>query len=180
MHILGTLDEADAGELVIAGQEVQKMNRKALARFRNQEIGFVFQFHHLLPEFSAIENIMIPGLIAGRKESEVQDEGMKLLEYLHLQNRSSHKPSQLSGGEQQRVALARAMINRPSILLADEPTGNLDDNLAKELHKLLLSMRADFNQTIVIVTHDLELAKGCDRIVQLENGQIKEIERNHE
>jgi lipoprotein-releasing system ATP-binding protein len=177
MHIIGTLDAADRGEVWIDGTNVGKLNRNQLADFRNRRIGFVFQFHHLLPEFTALENVLIPGLIAGRKENELRNRALELLDYLNLSHRTKHKPSELSGGEQQRVALARAMMNQPSILLADEPTGNLDDDLASELHALLWKMKQDFGQTILIVTHDMDLARRCDRIVRLEAGRL--IETSH-
>ena len=175
MHIIGTLDNADSGELWIDGTNVGELSRNALADFRNRRIGFVFQFHHLLPEFTAMENVLIPGLITGKKEKDLQKRAHELLHYLNLSHRTRHKPSELSGGEQQRVALARAMMNQPSVLLADEPTGNLDDDLASELHALLWKMKQDFQQTILIVTHDMDLAGRCDRIVRLENGQLTEL-----
>ncbi len=177
MQIIGTLDKADSGKLLIDGINVGELNRNALADFRNRRIGFVFQFHHLLPEFTALENVLIPGLITGKKENELRDRAVELLDYLSLSHRLEHKPSELSGGEQQRVALARAMMNQPSVLLADEPTGNLDDDLAAELHALLWKMKQDFGQTILIVTHDMDLARRCDRIVKLEQGRLTET--NH-
>ncbi|HKK89630.1 MAG TPA: ABC transporter ATP-binding protein [Saprospiraceae bacterium] len=177
MHIIGTLDAPDHGEVWIDHTNLGQLNRNALADFRNRRIGFVFQFHHLLPEFTALENVLIPGLITGKKENELRLRATELLDYLNLSHRFEHKPSELSGGEQQRVALARAMMNQPSILLADEPTGNLDDDLAAELHALLWKMKQDFQQTILIVTHDMGLAKRCDRIVKLQEGKLIEI--NH-
>lgn len=177
MHIIGTLDTPDRGEVWIDQTNLGQLNRNDLADFRNRRIGFVFQFHHLLPEFTALENVLIPGLITGKKENELRQRATELLDYLNLSHRFEHKPSELSGGEQQRVALARAMMNQPSILLADEPTGNLDDDLAAELHALLWKMKQDFQQTILIVTHDMGLAKRCDRIVKLQEGKL--IEMNH-
>ncbi len=174
MHIIGSLEIPDNGRVLIDGQDIFLLPKKQLSVFRNKEIGFVFQFHHLLPEFTAIENVMIPGLIARPNDKEaVENDARELMTYLQIDHRMSHKPSQLSGGEQQRIAVARAMINKPSILLADEPTGNLDDTLGKELHSLLLNMRDDYNQTILIVTHDQELAKNCDRTIRLVNGKIE-------
>lgn len=174
MHIIGSLERPDVGKVFIEGEDIYALSKKDLSRFRNEEIGFVFQFHHLLPEFTAIENVAIPGLIAGRNSKEkIYAEAEELLKYLQIDHRTHHKPAQLSGGEQQRIAVARAMINRPSVLLADEPTGNLDEQLGKELHELLLSMRDDYDQTILIVTHDLQLVKNCDRAIQLIDGKIK-------
>ena len=172
LHILGTLDKADAGEITINNQRVDKLSGKKLAAFRNKEIGFVFQFHHLLPEFSALENVCIPGWIAGGKKREVQARAEELLKTLGLINRLENKPQQLSGGEQQRVAVARALINNPSIVMADEPTGNLDSTNAKELHQLFIDLRKQFNQTFLIVTHNEELAQMSDRIIHMKDGKI--------
>lgn len=172
LHILGTLDKADAGEIIINSQRVDKLSGKKLAAFRNKEIGFVFQFHHLLPEFSALENVCIPGWIAGGKKREVQARAEELLKTLGLINRLENKPQQLSGGEQQRVAVARALINNPSIVMADEPTGNLDSTNAKELHQLFIDLRKQFNQTFLIVTHNEELAQMSDRIIHMKDGKI--------
>lgn len=172
LHILGTLDKADAGEITINNQRVDKLSGKKLAAFRNKEIGFVFQFHHLLPEFSALENVCIPGWIAGGKKREVQARAEELLKTLGLINRLENKPQQLSGGEQQRVAVARALINNPSIVMADEPTGNLDSTNAKELHQLFIDLRKQFNQTFLIVTHNEELAQMSDRIIHMKDGRI--------
>ena len=172
LHILGTLDNADAGQIILNNQRVDKLYGKKLAAFRNQEIGFVFQFHHLLPEFTALENVCIPGWIAGGKKAAVQARAEQLLNTLGLSGRLENKPQQLSGGEQQRVAVARALINNPSIVMADEPTGNLDSTNAKELHQLFIDLRKQFNQTFLIVTHNEELAKMSDRILQMKDGRI--------
>jgi lipoprotein-releasing system ATP-binding protein len=172
LHILGTLDKADAGEISLNDQRVDKLSPKKLAAFRNKEIGFVFQFHHLLPEFTALENVCIPGWIAGGKKKEIITKAEALLQTLGLSGRLENKPQQLSGGEQQRVAVARALINNPSIVMADEPTGNLDSANAKDLHQLFIDLRTQFNQTFLIVTHNEELAQMSDRIVQMKDGRI--------
>jgi lipoprotein-releasing system ATP-binding protein len=172
LHILGTLDRADTGTITINNQSVEGLKGRELAAFRNQHIGFVFQFHHLLPEFSAIENVCIPGWIAGRKRKEVEEQAAALLEKLGLGNRKEHKPQELSGGEQQRVAVARALINQPVIVFADEPTGNLDSKNAKELHDLFVSLRDEFQQTFLIVTHNEELASMSDRSLFMRDGLI--------
>ena len=172
LHILGTLDKADAGEIVLNNHSVNSLYGKKLAAFRNREVGFVFQFHHLLPEFTALENVCIPGWIAGGKKKEVAARAAELLKNLRLGDRLENKPQQLSGGEQQRVAVARALINNPSIVMADEPTGNLDSANAKELHQLFIDLRKQFNQTFLIVTHNEELAKLSDRIVMMKDGKI--------
>ncbi len=172
LHILGTLDKADSGNIYINNQLVSALKGKDLAAFRNKHIGFVFQFHHLLPEFSAIENVSIPGWIAGRKKKEVQADAISLLKRLGLADRMEHKPQELSGGEQQRVAVARALINKPLIVFADEPTGNLDSKNAKELHELFVSLRDEFHQTFLIVTHNEELAAMSDRRLHMKDGQI--------
>lgn len=172
LHILGTLDRADTGNISINNQSVEGLKGKELAAFRNRNIGFVFQFHHLLPEFSALENVSIPGWIAGKKRKEVTDQAAELLEKLGLGNRKEHKPQELSGGEQQRVAVARALINQPVIVFADEPTGNLDSKNAKELHDLFVSLRDDFQQTFLIVTHNEELAAMSDRSLFMRDGLI--------
>ncbi|OYY16083.1 MAG: lipoprotein ABC transporter ATP-binding protein [Sphingobacteriia bacterium 35-40-8] len=172
LHILGTLDKADTGTITINNQSVEGLKGKELAAFRNKHIGFVFQFHHLLPEFSALENVCIPGWIAGRKRKEVQDQAAELLEKLGMGNRKEHKPQELSGGEQQRVAVARALINQPVIVFADEPTGNLDSKNAKELHDLFVSLRNEFQQTFLIVTHNEELAAMSDRSLFMRDGLI--------
>jgi lipoprotein-releasing system ATP-binding protein len=172
LHILGTLDKADAGNIFINNQQVSLLKGRELAAFRNHHIGFVFQFHHLLPEFSALENVSIPGWIAGRKKKEVQADATSLLKRLGLGDRMENKPQQLSGGEQQRVAVARALINQPLIIFADEPTGNLDSKNARELHELFVSLRDDFKQTFLIVTHNEELAAMSDRSLYMKDGQI--------
>ena len=170
LHILGTLDKADKGQVILNGQHLESLNGRKLAAFRNKHIGFVFQFHHLLPEFSALENVCIPGWIAGYKKKEVVIKATELLKTLGLANRLENKPNQLSGGEQQRVAVARALINNPSIIMADEPTGNLDSANARELHQLFIDLRNKFDQTFLIVTHNEELAKMSDRILIMKDG----------
>ncbi|MEO7314285.1 MAG: ABC transporter ATP-binding protein [Ginsengibacter sp.] len=172
LHILGTLDNADSGEIYLENKKVSALNGKDLANFRNQHIGFVFQFHHLLPEFSAIENICVPGWIAGKKSKDLTKRANDLLELLNLKDRADHKPGELSGGEQQRVAVARALINNPSIVMADEPTGNLDSANAKELHNLFIDLRERFQQTFLIVTHNEELAQLSDRILHMKDGKM--------
>ena len=173
LQILGTLDKPDKGKVIIDNQDITSLNQKNLASFRNKKIGFVFQFHHLLPEFTALENICIPAFIAGMPKKEAADKAMALLEYLRLTERASHKPSMLSGGEQQRVAIARALINNPAIILADEPSGNLDSQNAKELHELLFSLREKTGQTFVIVTHNPSLANMADRALTIVDGKIE-------
>lgn len=170
LHILGTLDSADSGSIEIAGTAVANLKGKLLSNFRNKHLGFVFQFHHLLPEFSALENVCIPGWIADRPKKNVEKEAVELLGLMGLTHRLSHKPSQLSGGEQQRVAVARALINRPDIVFADEPTGNLDSQHAKELHELFFQLRSTLNQTFLIVTHNEELAALSDRKLVMKDG----------
>ena len=170
LQILGTLSSPDNGTLRIDGTDVLSLGRKQMSEFRNRHIGFVFQFHHLLPEFTSVENVMIPALIAGKKEREAKEEALKLLDTLGLSERTTHKPSELSGGEQQRVAIARALINQPAVLFADEPSGNLDSVTKTELHKLFFKLRDEFGQTIVIVTHDPELAGMCDRSLFMKDG----------
>jgi ABC-type antimicrobial peptide transport system, ATPase component len=172
LQIIGTLEKADKGDVIINGQNVSKMNQKTLAAFRNKNIGFVFQFHHLLPEFTALENICIPAFIAGENKSKALSKANQLLEYLNLTDRASHKPSELSGGEQQRVAVARALINDPAVILADEPSGNLDSQNAKELHELFFKLREQTGQTFVIVTHNPDLAKMADRTLTIKDGKI--------
>lgn len=174
LQILGTLSSPDNGTLSIDGTDVLTLGRKQISEFRNRRIGFVFQFHHLLPEFTSVENVMIPALIAGKKEREAKEEALKLLDTLGLSERTTHKPSELSGGEQQRVAIARALINRPAVLFADEPSGNLDSVTKTELHKLFFKLRDEFGQTIVIVTHDPELAGMCDRSLFMKDGVFVE------
>jgi lipoprotein-releasing system ATP-binding protein len=172
LHILGTLDTADEGEILLQQKSLHLLKGKALAAFRNKHIGFVFQFHHLLPEFTAVENVCIPGWIAGRKKAEVRQEAERLLEALGLQQRIENKPNQLSGGEQQRVAVARALINKPDIIFADEPTGNLDSSNARELHRLFFDLRESMQQTFLIVTHNEELAGMSDRILHMKDGKL--------
>ncbi len=174
LQIIGTLSTPDSGTLVIDGIDVLKLNSKLLAEFRNRRIGFVFQFHHLLPEFTALENVMIPAFIAGRSKSDAETSAKALLNDLGLSERYAHKPSELSGGEQQRVAIARALINNPAVLFADEPSGNLDSRTKEELHKLFFTLRDKYGQTIVIVTHDPELAKMCDRSLFMRDGVFVE------
>lgn len=172
LHILGTLDAADSGEIILNNQKLSALTGNKLASFRNKNIGFVFQFHHLLPEFTALENVCIPGWVASKKKQEVENRAIELLTILGLQHRLQNKPNQLSGGEQQRVAVARALINNPSIVMADEPTGNLDSANAKELHQLFINLRQQFNQAFLIVTHNEELAKMSDRIVHMKDGRV--------
>ena len=174
LQILGTLSTPDAGSLRIDGTDVLALGSKALSQFRNRRIGFVFQFHHLLPEFTALENVLIPAYIGGRSEKEARPEAEKLLDTLGLSERMTHKPSELSGGEQQRVAIARALINRPAVLFADEPSGNLDSVTKADLHKLFFDLRDSLGQTIVIVTHDPELAALCDRSLFMRDGLFDE------
>jgi lipoprotein-releasing system ATP-binding protein len=178
LHILGTLDSPDSGEISINGQILNKMKSNALARFRNENIGFVFQFHHLLPEFTALENVCIPAFIKKTPEKDARKRAAELLDYLGLSERTHHKPSQLSGGEQQRVAVARALMNQPAVILADEPSGNLDTGTSKELHNLFFKLRADFEQTFVIVTHNTELANMSDRTLRMKDGLIVDEIRN--
>lgn len=172
LQILGTLSKPDGGLVDINDTDVLHLREKQLARFRNQHIGFVFQFHHLLPEFTALENVCLPAFIAKTPKRKAVERAKELLGFLNLQDRMTHKPNELSGGEQQRVAVARALINNPSVLLADEPSGNLDSKNKKELHELFFSLRDKFNQTIVIVTHDLELAGMSDRKILMQDGRI--------
>jgi len=172
LHILGTLDEPAKGEIVLQNKRIHELKGKPLAAFRNKHIGFVFQFHHLLPEFSALENVCIPGWIAGRRKREVEERAMELLRVLGVDHRSDNKPGALSGGEQQRVAVARALINQPDIVFADEPTGNLDTANAKELHQLFFDLRDRFQQTFLIVTHNEELATMSDRVLHMKDGMM--------
>lgn len=170
LQILGTISTPDSGSLMIDGEDVLKLRSDALASFRGRKIGFVFQAHHLLPEFTALENVMIPALIAGTAASTAKAEALRLLGSLGLKDRASHKPAELSGGEQQRTAIARAIINRPSVLFADEPTGNLDSVTKQEIHKVFFDLRDSIGQTIVIVTHDPQLASLCDRRLEMKDG----------
>jgi lipoprotein-releasing system ATP-binding protein len=172
LQILGTLDNPDAGRLQIRDTDVGRMGKKALSAFRNKQIGFIFQFHHLLPEFTAIENICIPGFIAGMGKKEAHQKAGELLNRLGLAERDGHKPSQLSGGEQQRVAVARALMNDPAVIFADEPSGNLDSKNADQLHKLFFDLRDEFGQTFVIVTHNKELAGMADRMLTMVDGNF--------
>jgi len=172
LQILGTLDKADSGTLLLNEQSINKLSDKKLSDFRNKNIGFIFQFHQLLPEFTAFENVMIPAWIAKSNEAESKQRVLELFEYLGIKDRITHKPSELSGGEQQRVAVARAIINNPAVLLADEPSGNLDSASANSLHDLFFDLRNKFNQTIVIVTHNEELANRCDRKLTMKDGLI--------
>ena len=170
LHIIGTLDTADSGEVEICGQKISSLSTRGISRLRNQEIGFIFQFHHLLSEFTALENVCIPAYIFGGARTRAESKAKRLLEYLGLGDRLDHKPGALSGGEQQRVAVARALINDPQIVFADEPTGNLDSDNSAEMHKLFLDLRNDFGQTFVIVTHNNELASMSDRILRMQDG----------
>ncbi|MBL7858428.1 MAG: ABC transporter ATP-binding protein [Cyclobacteriaceae bacterium] len=172
LHILGTLDSPDQGKVVMNGQDVFSQSPASLASFRNRSIGFVFQFHNLLPEFSALENVMIPGLIARHDEKMVRKRGVELLEMLGLNERLDHKPSEMSGGEQQRAAVARALINSPDLILADEPSGNLDSSNALELHTLFFKLRQELNQTFIIVTHNIELSTMADRRLEIKDGLL--------
>lgn len=172
LQITGTIDNADKGSVVINDTDISQLKSSALSVFRNRHIGFIFQFHHLLPEFTALENVCLPALIGGKSKSQAQESAKELLAYLNLSHRLHHKPSELSGGEQQRVAVARALINNPSLILADEPSGNLDTEHAKELHALFFDLRQKFKPTIIIVTHNMELASMTDRKIEMCDGII--------
>lgn len=173
LQILGTLDRADGGDIIFENKSTSALSKKDLAQFRNQNIGFVFQFHHLLPEFTAFENVCLPGYIGKRNKKEVEKRAKELLVQLGLEDRIEHKPNELSGGEQQRVSVARALINDPALILADEPSGNLDSKTAKELHQLFFDLRDKFQQTFVIVTHNEDLAKMADRTLVMKDGMIE-------
>ena len=173
LQILGTLDKPDKGDVKLDGVDFSKLNDRELAAFRNRRIGFIFQFHQLLPEFTALENVMIPALIAGTDPAKADERAKELLAFLQLSERLTHKPAELSGGEKQRVAVARALINNPSVILADEPSGSLDSKNKEELHKLLFELRDKFGLTIVIVTHDKELAQLSDRVIEMKDGKIE-------
>jgi lipoprotein-releasing system ATP-binding protein len=172
LQIIGTLDKPDSGTIYYNGSDISRLKSKSLANFRNSNIGFVFQFHQLLPEFTALENVCIPAYIAGKSKTEAEARASELLGFLNLSDRLEHKPSELSGGEQQRVAVARALVNNPSVILADEPSGNLDSENKNELHRLFFKLRDTFGQTIIIVTHDRQLAGMSDRILQIKDGLI--------
>ena len=172
LQILGTLDKPDSGSVLVDGMDVSKLNSDQMSGFRNKHIGFIFQFHQLLPEFTALENVIIPALIGGTDFKKANQRAKELLDYLQLTDRLEHKPSELSGGEKQRIAVARALINNPSLILADEPSGSLDTQNKEELHKLLFDLRDKFGLTEVIVTHDRELAKICDRTIEMKDGTI--------
>ena len=172
LQILGTIEKPDRGRIIIDGVEVSRLKDKELSAFRNKKIGFVFQFHHLLPEFTALENICIPAFIAGKSRKEAEKRAYELLDFIHLNERAGHKPAELSGGEQQRVAVARALMNNPSVVFADEPSGNLDSAASEDLHRLFLDLRSDFGQTFVIVTHNKALAAMADRRYFIKDGML--------
>ena len=172
LHLIGTLDRPDGGRVLVDDTDLYKLSDNELAEFRNRNIGFVFQFHHLLPEFTAVENVALPAMIAGATKAEAMKRAGELLDYLKLSERATHKPSQLSGGEQQRVAVARALVNNPKLILADEPSGNLDTENARKLHQLFFDLRDRFGQTFIVVTHNTELAQMADRTITLQDGVI--------
>lgn len=172
LQIMGTLDKADSGQVIINGQDISALNQKKLSRFRNKHLGFVFQFHQLLPEFTALENIMIPAFIGGADKQEAEERARELLQFMGLADRATHKPNELSGGEKQRVAVARALVNHPDVIMADEPSGSLDSQNKEELHKLFFDLRDKYGQTFVIVTHDESLATLTDRTIHMKDGII--------
>lgn len=178
LQIIGTLDKPDSGSIIFNGTDVLKLKGRELAHFRNRNIGFVFQFHQLLPEFTALENVAMPALLGGTKQSEAYKRAGELLQYMGLSERINHKPAQLSGGESQRVAVARALINNPSVILADEPSGSLDSQNKRELHDLFFRLRSEMNQTFVIVTHDELLAQQADRVLHMRDGAIENFTKN--
>jgi lipoprotein-releasing system ATP-binding protein len=178
LHVLGSLDKPSGGDVHINGQNVFELNDQKLARFRNENIGFVFQFHHLLPEFTALENVMLPGMMYNKDIERVKSDALKLLSEVGLDNRLNHKPGQLSGGERQRVAVARALINNPKLILADEPTGNLDKHNSESLYRLILNINKKFNLTFIIVTHNELMAVQASRMIELEDGMVKKIHKN--
>lgn len=178
LQIIGSLDKASSGSVEIDGTVITDLSQRKIAKFRNEHLGFVFQFHHLLPEFSAVENIIMPGLIGKKNKTELVAEAHKLLTFLKLAHRADHKPSEMSGGEQQRVAIARALINKPKIILADEPSGNLDSQNANDLHQLFKDLKEEYNQTFIIVTHNKQLAKESDRVIELKDGKVVADYRN--
>ena len=178
LQIIGTLDRPDSGSIIFNGTDVLKLKGRELAHFRNRNIGFVFQFHQLLPEFTALENVAMPALLGGTKQSEAYKRAGELLQYMGLSERINHKPAQLSGGESQRVAVARALINNPSVILADEPSGSLDSQNKRELHDLFFRLRSEMNQTFVIVTHDEQLAQQADRVLRMRDGAIENFTKN--
>lgn len=177
LQIIGTLDKADGGTIVVDGVDVSKLSKAKLADFRNQHIGFVFQFHQLLPEFTALENIMIPAFIAGKSKKEAKQRALELLDFMGLRERADHKPAELSGGEKQRVAVARALVNNPAVILADEPSGSLDSKNKTELHQLFFDLRDKYGQTFVIVTHDEELSKITDRTIHMKDGIVSSADQ---